>query len=101
MMYYLLRKDLSMNLEQLTKNPAFRELSIEKQQLIITFAQTPMPQNVNELAAKFTKVIADARRQNIIFTHNESALLINVLMEQLSPGEKQRALSLLKLMNFK
>ena len=74
-------------------NPLFQTISPEKQAFLKNFAmQTPQnPKNANSLASQLSAAAMDAKQQGLSFSDMETTMLINILKQNMSPEEQQKA----------
>ena len=83
-------------------NAAFQNLSPEKLQFIINFANMKKPTQIQEMVPFLLASMNRAQKENIQFTPPESDLLIEVLKQNMTPEEQRKADQILMLMrNFK
>lgn len=68
-------------------NSAFQNLSPEKLQFLMNFANMKKPSQMQEMLPFLFASMNRARKENIQFTPTESDLLIEILKQNMSPEE--------------
>lgn len=86
------------NSQMFQNNPAFANLSPEKLNFLMNFANTKKPAQMQEMMPFLLSSMNQAKNQNIQFTPNESNFLIDMLKQNLSPAEAQKIDMVLNLM---
>lgn len=79
-------------------NPAFSNMSPEKLQFLMSFAQKDKPANMKDVMPFLLANMRQAKEQNLDFTKPEIEILCELLSKDLPPAEKQRVNMLMKLM---
>ena len=79
-------------------NAAFQNLSPEKLQFIINFANMKKPTQLQAMVPFLLASMNRAQKENIQFTPTESDLLIEVLKQNMSPEEALKVDKVVKLM---
>lgn len=72
-------------------NPAFSTISPEKQAFLKAFASRPQTNNANDLAKQLSGAAMEAKQKGLRFSDAETSLLINMLKQNMSPEEQQKA----------
>lgn len=80
-------------------NPAFQSIPPEKQAFLKNFATQQPTGNANDLANQLTNAAMNAKQQGISFSDMETTMLINILKQNMSPEEQQKADRIIQLMN--
>lgn len=78
-------------------DPRVRNISPEKRALLETLIQNSKGKKQKDLLPFLTSAMNEAKRRNLSLTGDEASLLIEVLMENLSPEEKEKASQFLNL----
>ena len=79
-------------------NPAFSNMSPEKMQFLLSFAQKDKPVNMKDVIPFLLLSMRQSKEQNLDFTKPEIEILCELLSKDLPPAEKQRVQMLMKLM---
>lgn len=79
-------------------HPAFANLTPEKLQFLSNFANEKKPSRMQEMMPFLMASMNQAKKENIQFTPSESELLIELLKQNLSPEEAQKADMIVRLM---
>lgn len=88
-----------MNTNNFQNHPAFANLTPEKLNFLINFANMKKPTQMHEMMPFLMSSMKQAQKENIQFTSNETDLLIEILKQNLSPEESKKVdmvLSMLK-----
>lgn len=72
-------------------NPLFQSLAPEKLKFIQDFHQMSKPSDSKQAAPFFMQMMQQAKRQGIQFTPNETELLIQLLVSNLSEADRKKA----------
>lgn len=88
-----------MNLDFLKGNPALNDISPEKLQFLIDFATHNQPGgDTKSMASTMMNAATTARKQGMTFSDTETELLVEILKQNMSEVERQKADQMLKLM---
>ena len=87
-----------MNESDISKNPAFQNLSPEKLQFLKSFMGQQKSSNANEMLALLMAFSGKAKGQGIQFTQYETDFIIEHLKENMSPQDRQKTEMILKMM---
>lgn len=79
-----------MNYEQLITTPEFQKLNPLKQQIIKEVATNSKNTSIESMLPKIMSINKELSKRNLNFTKSETALLIGVLKEGMSPAEQQK-----------
>ncbi len=79
-------------------NNAFQNLSPEKLQFLMNFANMKKPTQMQEMMPFLLSSMNQAKKENISFTPSESDLLIEMLKQNMSPEEAAKIDKVLMLM---
>ena len=88
-----------MNLDFLQNNPALSSISKDKLEFLLQFASQNFSNNPNDMASQLQGAATQARAQGYTFSSAETTILIELLKQQMSPEEQQKADRILKLMH--
>ena len=80
-------------------NPAFQSIPQEKQEFLKNFAAQQPSGNANDLAKQLSSAAFDAKQKGLSFSNMETTLLINMLKQNMSMEEQQKADRIIQLMN--
>jgi hypothetical protein len=80
-------------------NPAFSNMSPEKMQFLMSFAQKDKPTNMRDIMPFLLSNMRQAKNQNIDFTKPEVQLICEILSADLPPAQKEQVNKLLSLMS--
>lgn len=86
-----------MNNNDWMNNPLLKDIDPIKLQLLTTLANEGSNKNKNELMPFFMYAMSQAKQKGVSFTEPEKDLLLNILMQNLSPEEKKRAETIIKM----
>lgn len=78
-------------------DPRVSNISPAKRALLESLIQNSKGKTQKDLLSFMTSAMNEAKRQNLSLTSDEASLLIEVLMENLSPDEKEKATQILHL----
>lgn len=81
-------------------NPALQGISQEKFDFIYAFANKKMPASMNEAMPFLLASMQDAKRKNIAFNSNEVKLISDILIQNLTPPEQEKARKILRMMKI-
>lgn len=81
-----------------SNNPLLKDMSPEKLQFLLNFANTKKPVNMQEMMPFLLSFANSAKSQNLQFSSNETELLFNVLKQNMSPEEAAKADKIIQLM---
>lgn len=90
-----------MNPNIFQNNPAFANLTPEKLNFLMNFANTKKPTQMQEMMPFLMASMNQAKKENIQFTPNETNLLIEILKQNLSPEESKKVDMVLNMMKRK
>ena len=79
-------------------NPAFSNMSPEKLQFLMSFAQKEKPMNMKDVMPFLNSNMRQAKEQNLDFTKPEIEILCELLSKDLPPDQQQKVKMLMKLM---
>lgn len=79
-----------MSYEELLTTPEFQKLHPIKQQIIKEVAEKGKQSSVEAMLPKIMSVNKELTRRNLNFTKSETAILIGVMKEGMSPAEQQK-----------
>lgn len=82
-------------------NPAFNNISQEKLNFLMNFANAKKPARMQEMMPFLMSSINQAKKENIQFTSSESDLLIEILKQNLSPEESHKVDMMMRIMRPK
>lgn len=88
-----------MNLDFLKGNPALNDISPEKLQFLMDFATQNQPGgDPKAMASTMMNAASTARKQGMTFSDTETELLVEILKQNMSEAERQKADQMIKLM---
>ncbi len=87
-----------MSESDISKNPAFQNLSPEKLQFLTSFMGQPKSNNANEMMTLLMAFSSRAKGQGIQFSQEETDFIIEHLKENMSPRDRQKTDMILKMM---
>ncbi len=79
-------------------NPLFQDISPEKLQFLMNFANANKPTNTKDMAPFLMSAMQDAKQEGVSFSPDETDLIIEVLKQNMSPEEQRRADMIVALM---
>lgn len=79
-------------------NPLFQNLSPEKLKFLMEFQNAQKPTQSTQAGNFFTNTMQQAQKEGIQFSKEESSLLIDLLMQNMSDQERQKAQLLMMLL---
>lgn len=85
----------------LAGNPALSNLSPEKLNFLMNFANAKKPVKMQEMLPFLMTSMNQAKKDNIQFTSSESDLLIEILKQNLSPEESHKVDMMMRIMHPK
>lgn len=86
-----------MNNDFFKNNDALGSLSPEKLEFLMNFANAKKPTDMKEMMPFLLHSINSAQKSNIQFTSNETDLLIQLLKQNMSPEEVEKADKMIQL----
>lgn len=87
-----------MDLDFLKNNPALQNISQEKLDFILNFASQAKGKNAQSAASSIAGAASQAKRQGIHFSSAETALLIELLKQNMSEADRAKADRMLMMM---
>ena len=72
------------------EDPRFCRLDQRKQKILSEIAEKSSRYSMEELLPQILQINQELNRRNMNFTKEESALLMDIIEESLSPAEKQK-----------
>ena len=87
---YLTEEAIAMD-NSFINNPLFQSIPPEKQAFLKNFAAQTPSDNPNDLANQLSSAAMSAKSQGLSFSEAETTLLINMLKQNMSPAEQQKA----------
>lgn len=81
-------------------NPAFSNMSPEKMQFLLSFAQKDKPTNMKDVMPFLMANMRQAKNQNLDFTKPEVQLICELLSKDLPPAEQERVKKIMSLMSM-
>ncbi len=88
-----------MDMNFFKNNPALGNLSPEKLEFLMNFANAGKPTQMKDMAPFLFGTLNNAKKKNIQFSQSETDLLIQILKQNMSPEEAQKADRIIALMN--
>ncbi|MGN0483668.1 MAG: hypothetical protein ACI4HI_08965 [Lachnospiraceae bacterium] len=88
-----------MNFDDIRNDPNLQNIPKEKLDLLLSFANQPLPKNPQELSVRFLESMQQAKEENMHFNSAETELLIEILKSQLSPADQQKADRMIRLLH--
>lgn len=85
----------------LAGNPSLSNLSPEKLNFLMNFANAKKPVKMQEMLPFLMTSMNQAKKDNIQFTSSESDLLIEILKQNLSPEESHKVDMMMRIMHPK
>lgn len=79
-----------MSYEELINTPEFQNLNPLKQQIIKEVAGNSQNASIESMLPKIMAINKELSKRNLNFTKEETALLISVLKEGMSPAEQKK-----------
>lgn len=83
------------------QDPAFQNLSPEKLQFLMEFQQMAKPSSMKDAAPFFMQSLKEAKSKGILFSGEESSLLIEILKQNMSAQEQKKADMILNMMKMR
>ena len=83
----------------LSNNPMLKNMSPEKMQFLMNFANAKKPTDMKEMMPFLLSTMNSAKKSNIQFTGPETELLITILKQNMSADEADKADKIIKLMS--
>ena len=83
----------------LFNNPAFANMSPEKLQFLLSFAQKDKPASMKDVMPFLLANMRQAKEQNIDFTKPEIQVLCELLSKDLPPAEQERVKKIMSLLS--
>ena len=91
-----------MDFDFMKNNENFKDISPEKLNFLMQFAAQNKSNNAKEMSNMIMGAVSDAKQEGIQFSPTETDLIIEVLKQNMTPAEQQKADQILMLMrNFK
>ncbi len=87
-----------MNQNLFDNNPMLQNMSPEKLQFLMNFANSKKPNSMQEMMPFLLSFINSAQSKNIQFSNNETDLLINILKQNMTPEEAAKADKIVQMM---
>ncbi len=87
-----------MNQNLFDNNPMLQNMSPEKLQFLMNFANSKKPNSMQEMMPFLLSFINSAQSKNIQFSNNETDLLINILKQNMTPEEASKADKIVQMM---
>lgn len=84
----------------LFNNPAFANMSPEKLQFLLSFAQKDKPASMKDVMPFLLNNMRQAKEQNIDFTKPEIQVLCDLLSQDLPPAEQERVKKIMTLLSI-
>lgn len=84
----------------LFNNPAFANMSPEKLQFLLSFAQKDKPAAMKDVMPFLLNNMRQAKEQNIDFTKPEIQVLCDLLSQDLPPAEQERVKKIMTLLSI-
>lgn len=82
----------------LANNPLLNNMSPEKLQFLMSFANKQKPTDIKEMMPFLLSTMNSAKANNIQFTDPETELLVTILKQNMSDEEAAKADKIMKLM---
>lgn len=79
-----------MSYEELLTTPEFQKLHPVKQQIIKEVAEKSKNTSLESMLPKIMSVNKELTRRNLNFTKSETALLVSIMKEGMTPAEQQK-----------
>lgn len=86
-----------MNPEDWINNPLLKDIDPVKLQIITTLANEGTQKSKTEMLPFFMSAMSQANQKGVAFTPEERQLMLDILMQNLSPEEKKRAETIVKM----
>lgn len=80
-------------------NPKLKNLDPLKLKLVIQIMEGSKGKSAEEMLPQILKINSELKKRNMEFTKNESHLLIDVLMENMTPSEKKKFMMIKAFLN--
>ena len=91
-----------MDFDFMKNNENFKDISPEKLNFLMQFAAQNKSNNAKEMSNMIMGAVSAAKQEGILFSPTETDLIIEVLKQNMTPAEQQKADQILMLMrNFK
>lgn len=84
-------------MDEWMKNPKIQNMDSKKLALLSALASEGVNKKQNEMLPFFLSAMNTAKNNNINFDNDEKNILLDVLMQQLSPEEKKKAETIMKM----
>lgn len=85
-------------MEDLKKNPAFRRMDVQKQQMVEQLVQSLQGKSLNEALPVVMGWNKQMEQKGLSFTAEENALLTAILSSQMTPAQQKQYELLKKMM---
>ncbi len=86
-------------MEDLRQNPAFQQMSLEKQQMMELLIGSLQGKSLTEALPVVMNWNQQMQQKNISFTAEENAILTAILSSQMTPAQKKQYEVLMNMMN--
>lgn len=86
-----------MNSNSWMNDPALNNIDPVKLQILSSMANEASAKSTNEMLPFFMSAMNQANEKGVTFTSPEKQLLMNILMQKLSPEEKKKAETVIKM----
>lgn len=80
-------------------NPALKNINPIKLRLLQEISQKAKGKSIEDMLPQIMMVNKELKRRNLEFTKDETELLMDILMQDMSPAEKQKFMMLRSFMN--
>ena len=87
-----------MDYDFFNNNPLLKNMSPEKRQFLMNFASSKKPDKINEMMPFLLGTMNMAKEKNIQFSDRETGLLVEILKQNMTPEEAEKADKIIKLM---
>ena len=77
-------------MEDIKRNPAFRQMDAQKQQMIMLLIQSLQDKNLNQALPVIMNWNKQMEQKNISFTPEENSLLTAILSSQTTPAQRKQ-----------
>lgn len=88
-----------MNNSTWMNDPSLKHIDPVKLQILSGLANNVSGKNANEMLPLMMSAINQANQKGVSFSSSEQELLLNLLMEQLSPEEKKKAETMVQMIS--
>lgn len=87
-----------MNMDFIKKSPDTANIPPEKLDFLMQFASQNFNGDAKQLASQLSNAASSAKQKGLTFNQQETSLLINLLKQNMSPAEQQKADRIISLM---